>query len=165
MASNPGAIQIQCCLTSVIDLGLDHATCLDASLNSEWGLNSTHSCFPPSSPGFKSCHSQYFFTLQIISKNVLRLNPSSAKQWISQTQVALMSRAKCYKQSFDLAARQTWSEWVSSSSLNRSLDRLEGTGFSGWAGNQFCLKKMEVSLSNGLPVWSSSGSGFGSGSE
>ena len=56
-----------------------------------------HSCFPPCSPGFKSWLRQYFFSLLLSLWTVVRSNPSSAKQWISQMQLEVMSRAKYYK--------------------------------------------------------------------
>ena len=52
-----------------------------------------HSCLPPSSPGLKSWHRQDFFSLHLTWWTVLRSNPSSAKQWISQMQLAVTSRA------------------------------------------------------------------------
>ena len=56
-----------------------------------------HSRFPPSSPRFKSRLRLDFFSLLLSLWTVLRLNPSSAKQWISQMQLAVTFRAKCYK--------------------------------------------------------------------
>ena len=43
-----------------------------------------HSCLPPSSPRFESRLYQDFFSLLLGLWTELRLNPSSAKQWISQ---------------------------------------------------------------------------------
>ena len=57
-----------------------------------------HSCFPPSSPGFKSWLRQDFFSLLLSLWTVSRSNPfSCAKQWISQMLLAVTSWAKCYK--------------------------------------------------------------------
>ena len=55
------------------------------------------SCFSPRSPGFESRLRQDFFSLLLSWWTVLRSNPSSAKQWISQMQLAVTSRAKYYK--------------------------------------------------------------------
>ena len=56
-----------------------------------------HSCFPPSSPGYESRLGQDFFSLLLSLWTVLRSNPSNAKQWISQMQLAVTSAAKYYK--------------------------------------------------------------------
>ena len=61
-----------------------------------------HSSFPPSSPGFKSQHCRDFSSLLLSWWTVLRLNPSSAKQWISQMQSAVTSRAKYSKKYLNL---------------------------------------------------------------
>ena len=60
----------------------------------QWKL----SCFPPSSPGFKSQLRRDFFSLLLSSWTVLRSNPSSTKQWISQMLLLVAtSGAKYYK--------------------------------------------------------------------
>ena len=56
-----------------------------------------HCCFPPSIPSFESRLGQVFFSLQLSLWTVLRLNPSSDKQWISQMQLEVTSRAKYHK--------------------------------------------------------------------
>ena len=57
-----------------------------------------HSCFPPSSHRFKSRLRQDFFLWEyfssLLSLSVLRPNPSSAKQWISQMQLVVMYHKK-----------------------------------------------------------------------
>ena len=55
-----------------------------------------HYCFPPSSPGFASRHHGDFFSLLLSWWTVLRLNPSSVKQRISQMQLVVTSRAEYY---------------------------------------------------------------------
>ena len=65
-------------------------------------LCSTEGSFPHSSSGFKSWLRQYFFSFLLSLWTVLRSNPSSAKQWILQMQLAVMSRAKNYKQALFL---------------------------------------------------------------
>ena len=55
-----------------------------------------HSCFPPSSLGSNPALA-WFFLFLLSWCTVLRLNLSCAKQWISQMQLAMMSRAKYYK--------------------------------------------------------------------
>ena len=52
---------------------------------------------PPSSPGLKSQLLRDFFSLLLSLWTVLRLNPSSAKQWILQMQLVVTSRDKYYK--------------------------------------------------------------------
>ena len=47
-----------------------------------------HSCFSPSSLGFQSQLCLDFFSLLLSLSTVLRSNPSSAKQWISQIAVS-----------------------------------------------------------------------------
>ena len=59
-------------------------------------LGGKHSCFPTSCPG-SNPGSANIFSLLLILWTLLRLNTSSAKQCISQMQLAVMSRAKCYK--------------------------------------------------------------------
>ena len=53
-----------------------------------------HYCFPPSSPRFESQLRWDFFSLLLSLRTVLRSNPSSAMQWISQVQLAVTSKAK-----------------------------------------------------------------------
>ena len=70
------------------------------SLSLSWnsvGAQRKHSCFLPSSPAFESRFCQDCFSLLLSLLTELRLNPSSAKQWISQMQLASVSRAKYYK--------------------------------------------------------------------
>ena len=54
-------------------------------------------CFPPSSPGFESWLCWDFLSLLLSLWTELRSKQSGAKQWISQMQFAVMSRAKYYK--------------------------------------------------------------------
>ena len=58
------------------------------------------SCFPPSSSGFEARHGRDFFSLLLSWWTVLRSNQYSAKQWISQMQLAVTSRAEYYKKMF-----------------------------------------------------------------
>ena len=58
---------------------------------------SKHSCFPASSPGLKSWRRQDFFSILLSWWRVLRSKPSSAKQWISQMQIAVTSRGEYFK--------------------------------------------------------------------
>ena len=53
-----------------------------------------HSCFPPSSPRSESRLCRDFSSLLLSGWTVSSSNPSSAKQWISQTQLAVTSRSK-----------------------------------------------------------------------
>ena len=61
------------------------------------------SCYTPSRPGFESRLCQDFFSLLLSVSTVFRSNPSRAKQWISQMQLAVTSRAKNYKKSATIA--------------------------------------------------------------
>ena len=56
-----------------------------------------HSCFPPSRPWLEFRLYRDFFYLLLSLWIVFRSNLSSAQQWISQMQLAVTSRAKCYK--------------------------------------------------------------------
>ena len=72
-----------------------------------------HSCLPPSSPGFASqLHPDFtlreFFSLLISFWTVLRSNPSSAKQWISQMQLAVTSIARYFKKHFMMLSPTDW---------------------------------------------------------
>ena len=75
---------------------------LISSLAISWGVQRKHSCFPPSSPGFESQLCQDFFSLLLNLWTELRLNPSSAKQWISRMQLAVTG-AKYYKKRLALS--------------------------------------------------------------
>ena len=54
-----------------------------------------HSASHPAAKGLNPSFAKIFFSLLLSSWTVLRSNPS--KQWISQMQLAVTSRAKCYK--------------------------------------------------------------------
>ena len=56
-----------------------------------------HSCFKPSSPGFESRLYREFFSIVLSLWTLLRSNPASAKQWISQMQLVVASRARYYQ--------------------------------------------------------------------
>ena len=58
------------------------------------------SCSPPSTPGFESQLCGYFFYLLLYLWTELRTNRSSAKEWISQTQLEMTSIAKYFKYFF-----------------------------------------------------------------
>ena len=53
-----------------------------------------HSCFPTRSPWFESRLPQDYLSFLLSLWTVLRLYPSSAKQWISQTQLKVPCRVK-----------------------------------------------------------------------
>ena len=63
------------------------------------GLRSTEEAIllPTQQPRFESWLCPDFFSLHLSLWTALRSNPSSARQWISQMQLVVTSRAKYYK--------------------------------------------------------------------
>ena len=78
-----------------VERGLSHGTKVGGGI-----VQRKHSCFPPSNPRFESWLRQVFFSVLLSLWTILRLNPSTAKQWISQMQLTMTYRAKCYKKYF-----------------------------------------------------------------